>query len=262
MTDRGYRPQHGPFRPEQVRSGDPYELSQGHPIYCAPTGRDGTGPNGLGFAVLDSDPAVRNAGVDTGLAIGPGTLRAPDVAVNFEGGDGTWATTAPLALEYAGKGQDEAELRTKIAELLAAGTQWVWVVRLVGPRRVDVHERGVGMRTVGSDGTLTAPGVLGLPVPVRALFDREVAHEVTLRNLLAAKGYPDIAAVREEGREEGVRDNLQRLFQRKLGRPLTEGEREAIRGRLESQGSDRLGDVVIDLDGTALDQWLNDPSAV
>ena len=229
MTDRGYRPQHGPFRPEQVRSGDPYELSQGHPIYCAPTGRDGTGPNGLGFAVLDSDPAVRNAGVDTGLAIGPGTLRAPDVAVNFEGGDGTWATTAPLALEYVGKGQDEAELRTKIAELLAAGTQWVWVVRLVGPRRVDVHERGVGMRTVGSDGTLTAPGVLGLPVPVRALFDREVAHEVTLRNLLAAKGYGSLDAVREEGREEGLAALRATLVATIEARGWQLGEHDALR---------------------------------
>ena len=42
--------------------------------------------------------AVRSAGVDTGLALGPDTLRAPDVAVNFEGGEGTWATRAPLAV--------------------------------------------------------------------------------------------------------------------------------------------------------------------
>ena len=80
----------GPFRPDQVRSGDPYELSNGHPIYCAPTGQDGAGPNGLGFAVLDSDPAVQSAGVDAGLALSGNTLRAPDVAVSLEKGDGTW----------------------------------------------------------------------------------------------------------------------------------------------------------------------------
>ena len=148
--------------------------------------------------MLDSDPAVRRAGVDTGLALGPDTLRAPDVAVNFEAGDGTWATSAPLAVEYAGKGRDEADLRLKVSELLAAGTRWVWVVRLVGPRRVEVHEAGAAVRTVGEEAELTAPGVLGLPVPVRALYDRAAAHEVTLRNLLAAKGYGGLDAVRQE----------------------------------------------------------------
>ncbi len=29
---------HGPFRAEQIRSGDPYELSDGHAIECMPTG--------------------------------------------------------------------------------------------------------------------------------------------------------------------------------------------------------------------------------
>ncbi len=208
MSDGHRKYQRGPFRPEQLRSGDPYELSQGHPIYCPPKGEDITGPRKLGFAVLDSDPAVRRAGVDTGLALSADTLRAPDVAVNFEAGDGTWAKSAPLAVEYAGKGQDEADLRTKIAELLTAGTRWVWVVRLVGPRRVEVHEAGAAMRTVGDDGTLTAPGVLGLPVPVRALYDRDAAHQVTLRNLLSAKGYGSLDAVRNEVREEESRSAI------------------------------------------------------
>lgn len=76
-------------------------------------------------------------------------------------------------------------------------------MRLVSPRRVEIHEPGVAMRTVGDEATLTAPGVLKLPVPVRALYDRDAAHEVTLRNLLAAKGYGSLDAVREEAREEG-----------------------------------------------------------
>jgi hypothetical protein len=217
MSSRSGTTAHGPFRADQVRSGDPYELSQGHPIYCAPTGLDGTGPNGLGFAVLDSDPAVKRAGVDTGLKLADGTLRAPDVTVNFDAGEGTWATGALLALEYAGRGQDEDELREKIRELLAGGTRQVWVVRLVGPRRVEVHEPGVVMRVVNIDGTLTAPGVLALPVPVRALFERDAAHEVTLRNLLAAKGYASLEALRVDerakGRAEGREDAFQELLQ-------------------------------------------------
>ena len=193
----------GPFRANQVRSGDPYELSHGHPIVCAPTGHEGAGPNGLGFAVLDSDPAVKRAGVDAGIELGAGTLRAPDVAVNFTAGDGTWAKAAPLVVEYAGGGQDEGDLRDKIREFHEAGTDYVWVVRLA-ERCVEVHERAKPARVVGADGELTAPGVLALPVPVRALFDRDAAHETTLRNILSAKGYASLEAIREEARREGL----------------------------------------------------------
>ena len=208
MTRSHWQSGTGPFRAGQVRSGDPYELSQGHAIVCAPTGQDGAGPNGLGFAVLDSDPAVKRAGVDAGLALTPDTLRAPDIAVDFTPGDGTWATRAPLVVEYAGRGQDEGDLADKIREFQAAGTRYVWVVRLVGARRVEVHETGTAVRTFLPGQALTAPGVLQNPVPVAALFDRDAAHEATLANLLQRKGYRDLDAVRveahEEGREEGA----------------------------------------------------------
>ncbi len=244
MSDGHRKYQRGPFRPEQLRPGDSYELSQGHALLCEPTGQDGTGPNGLGFAVLDSDPAVRRAGVDTGLALSADTLRAPDVAVNFEAGDGTWATSAPLAVEYAGKGQDEVDLRTKIAELLAGGTRWVWVVRLVGPRRVEVHEAGAAVRTVGEEAELTAPGVLGLPVPVRALYDRAAAHDVTLRNLLAAKGYGGLDAVRDEGREQGREEALRSALLIAV---------EARGWRLDEQDARRVDDC---RDAERLGTWI------
>jgi hypothetical protein len=34
----------GPFQVDQIRDGDPYELSNGHPIQCLPTGGNGAGP--------------------------------------------------------------------------------------------------------------------------------------------------------------------------------------------------------------------------
>jgi hypothetical protein len=245
----------GPFRADQIRSGDPYELSQGHPIVCAPTGQEGAQPNGLGFAVLDSDPAVKRAGVDAGLQLAPDNLRAPDVAVNFTPGEGTWATTAPLVVEYAGKGQDEADLRDKIVEFHGAGVTWVWVVRLA-TRSVEVHERGAEVRVVGEDGTLTAPGVLALPVPVRALFDRDAAHETTLRNILAARGYASLDGVREEARREGV----------DLGRRegVSEGalaaRREVLRMLLKARGivpvDGDLERIERCVDTAALDGWI------
>jgi Uma2 family endonuclease len=203
----------GPFRPDQLHSGDAYELSEGHAIYCAPTGGDGAGPNLRGGFVIDTDPRVKTAGVDAGFQLSPLTMRAPDVAAgDFSERPGWVQGVPPLAIEYASVGQDEHELREKIDDLLRAGTQHLWVVRLTGPRRVEVYERGAAMRTVRPGETLAAPGVLQNEVPVEALYDREAAHEVALRNLLQRKGYASLADLqlkeraegREEGREEGA----------------------------------------------------------
>ena len=194
----------GPFRAEQIRSGDPYELSDGHAIRCMTTGSRGSRANLLGGSVLDSDPAVEEAGIDTGYAPSEGTLRAPDVAVGNVPDEPGWVAGAPpLAVEYADSGQDEKDLQVKISELQAAGTRLVWVVRLTGPRRVEVHETGREKITVMAGEELLAPGILQNPVPVEALYDREAAHRATFRNLLQRQGYRDLEAVRDEGREEG-----------------------------------------------------------
>ena len=194
----------GPFTADQLRDKDPYELSNGHAVLCLPTGARGARTNLTGAAVLDSDPAVTQAGIDAGYSPVAGTLRAPDVSVgNVPDTPGWIAGVPPLAVEFADVGQDEEKLSEKIADLLQHGTRHVWVVRLVGPRRVEVHEPGVEPRVVGDGGVLLAPDVLKNPVPVAALFDREAAHEVTLRNLLQRRGYASLDEVRVEGRVEG-----------------------------------------------------------
>jgi hypothetical protein len=214
---------------DQIRPGDPYELSEGRLVECLPTGRRGGRGNLIGGEVLDTDPAVQAAGVDIGVSPRPEMLRAPDIAVGDIPDEPGWATAAPpLAVEYADTGQDEADLRLKIDELLAAGTRWVWVVRLQGARRVEVYEAAPDAaqrmaparagraaarvqqpprpaRVLYPGEVLEAPGVLQNPVPVEALYDRDVAHEVTLRNLLQRKGYDDLDAVLEEGRRQGLR---------------------------------------------------------
>lgn len=50
-------------------------------------------------------------------------------------------------------------------------------------------------------------------------------------------------------------------FERRLARPLTSLETQRLRGRLGTLGPDRLGDVVMDLDSTALAAWLADVDA-
>jgi len=152
-------------------------------------------------------------------------LRAPDISVGDIPDEPGWATVAPpLAVEYADTGQDEADLERKIEELLAAGTRFLWVVRLDGARRVEGYEappaprrrapaRATGVaspvrrllrpsRVAYPGEELVAPGVLQNPVPVEALYDRKAAHEATLRNLLQRKGYAGLDAVKEEGRRQ------------------------------------------------------------
>lgn len=200
----------GPFLAYQIREGDPYELNNGHAIRCSPSGPTHGGPNLSGGQVLDTDPDVEWAGVDVGYSPDPGTLRAADIALGpppkEERG---WATEAPrLAVEYASTGQDESELQQKIEELFAGGTEFVWVVRLLGPRRVEVYAPGKPVEVKNGDDELTAPGILRNPVPVRALYDRDAAHEAVLRNLLQRHGYRDLDAVREEGRLAAIVENI------------------------------------------------------
>lgn len=58
----------GPFFADQIAPGSPYELSRGHAVLCLPAGsRHGRG-NLAGGAVLLSDPAVEEAGVNVGYA--------------------------------------------------------------------------------------------------------------------------------------------------------------------------------------------------
>jgi Uma2 family endonuclease len=245
----------GPLVAAQLRSGDPYELSNGHPVQCPPTGRRGSTRNLVGGSALETDPQVPSAGVDLGISTEAGMLRAPDVAVGpIEDAPG-WATKAPpLAVEYADASQDEDELRAKIAELLAAGTRYLWVVRLgVGARRVEVHEPGKRMRVVTGDGVLEAPGVLRNPVPLAVLYDREAAHEATLRNLLQRKGYDGLDALRDEGRGQGREEGRSEALRASILTVL------AARGIPSRTIEERISR---EEDASVLDTWLRRAATV
>jgi Uma2 family endonuclease len=195
---------HGPFRAGQLRPGDPYELSHGHAVLCLPTGGRGAKAISAGAKALSSDPAVQDVGFDTGFTPAPDTLRAPDLAVGVIPDEPGWvAGTPPLAVEYADTGQDESQLAAKIRDLLEAGTRFVWVVRLTGPRRVEIHQPGQPMRIAHPGTDLEAPGILANPIPVEALYDSEVSDEVSFRNLLQRHGYASLDAVRAEGESKG-----------------------------------------------------------
>ncbi|MEO5730669.1 MAG: hypothetical protein ABI134_31985 [Byssovorax sp.] len=246
VKDSGIRfMREGPFRAEQFSPRDPYELSHGHALRCLPTGGRGGERTLAGGAALATDPAVKSAGVDVGFSPEPGMLRAPDVAVGNVPNEPGWVRgVPPLAVEYADIGQDEPSLQDKIVDLLSAGTKLIWVVRLMGARRVEVYEKGAAVRVVGDGEDLLAPGILQNPVPVAVLFDPEAAYRVTLRNLLQREGYESVDAIRDEGRDAG------RL----------EGFAQAILSVLEARGisvEDRVRAAILGCaEVPRLTQWL------
>lgn len=227
----------GPFVADQIKEGSYYELSQGHPIRCMSSGGSHGRTSVLGGSMLDSDPLVDGAGVDVGLAPVPTMLRAPDVAVGIPDQAGWVQTVPPLCVEVADVGQDEADLKDKIAEHLAHGARYVWVVRKTGMRRVEVHEPGERLRIALAGEVLTAPGALQNDIPVNAWFERDEAHDVTLRNLLQRKGYPSLDALRAESRRAGHRDGLRQTIQRlceALAIPLGEDRRAQLQAMDEA----------------------------
>jgi hypothetical protein len=218
----------GPYQASDIRPGEPYELSDGYKVECMGAGQRGARSNGSGFMVLDSDPDAPPAGVDAGVSPVPTMLRAPDVAVGGLANEPGWGATAPpLCVEYADRGQDEPELQKKIVELLRCGTRFVWVVRLAGLRRVEVHQPGKAMSTALSGDALEAPGILKNAVPVDALYDREAAHRHTLKNLLQREGYQDLDAVKAEGLRDGLHRTIEDLCE-VLAIELTPERRAAL----------------------------------
>jgi hypothetical protein len=197
------------------------------PVLCLPTrGRGGKGHERGGRSPR-GDPAVRDVGTDVGFSPSPEIFRASDLAVGELPDDPGWVHGAPpLAVEYADTGQDEADLRSKNAGAFAAGTRFIWVVRLTGPRRVEVHQPNEKMRIANPGDQLVAPGILANPVPVEALYDRAAGDRVIFRNLLERQGYTSLDEVRAEveahghaegealGRAEGEAQGLRRALSR------------------------------------------------
>ncbi|MBK9264533.1 MAG: hypothetical protein IPM54_32705 [Polyangiaceae bacterium] len=65
----------------------------------------------------------------------------------------------------------------------------------------------------------------------------------------------------ERGVERARRCTYERQFARRLGRPLTQNERDTLGQRLVTLGVDRLDDVLFSLGPEATAAWLADPSA-
>ena len=198
----------GPWRAHHIREGEPYEVSNGHLLYCLHNDGPRSRAHSAAAGVLSAAaPHPYCALLDAGFTWSRGRyLRAPNLAVgSVDSEDPGWVVIPPqLALEYTDDRKDEHYLPCKLAELFELGTRLIWVVHLTGPLRVEIHEPGTPPRIVEADDMLAAPGILAGAFPVRALIDPEVARKAVLHFLLAKKGYPSLEAVREEGRQQGL----------------------------------------------------------
>lgn len=263
------------YTADDIADGDPYELSEGRRIECMSSGRAHSTAHDAGHMAVSSDPATHSAPIDLGLVWGDErNLRAPDIVVGqIESGPGWERGVPPLCIEYASSGQDEKALQEKLRALLGRGVRYVWVVRLVGPLRVEVHQPGQPMRLVGEDGELTAEGVLQNPLPVRALVDRGASLAVTLRNLLNRHGYRDLDDVRQQAEQRGEARGEARGEQRGEERGRAEGQaegqlaglRDSLRAVLQARGlwspalangKEQAARITACSDAPTLQRWL------
>ena len=65
----------------------------------------------------------------------------------------------------------------------------------------------------------------------------------------------------QRGEQQGAQRSLARLYEKKLGRPLTTEERASLSARIQTLGVDRIEDALLALSPEALRAWLHDPSA-
>jgi Uma2 family endonuclease len=243
-----------PRTADQITAGDNLELSDGEPIQCMPTAGRGGSAQAFGAIATLNDPMVESGGVEVGFSPKPEMLRAPDVAIGGVTGSATWEKGVPsLAIEYADLGQDEADLKRKIAELLREGTKLVWVVRLVGPLRVEVHEPGQPVRIAMPGDELEAPGILANAVPVAALFDKDEARRADLNNLLQRFGYGSVEKIRAEGEAKGKAEGE--------AKGKAEGRAEAVLRVLQARGltatAEQRERILGCADAAALDRWID-----
>ncbi len=105
-----------------------------------------------------------------------------------------------------------------------------------------------------------AAGQRGAPLTENDMVDTSEAR--ALMDDLWKRGLSQgISQGLSEGLSQGQLLVLTQMFQRRLGRPLTDIENTTLTARFHALGHERLSAVVLDLDATALAAWLADPSA-
>jgi hypothetical protein len=85
----------------------------------------------------------------------------------------------------------------------------------------------------------------------QAIMEHDILQEFKGYKSIIEKGLKEgMREGMQEGMREGMREGqaamLRHQFERRLGRPLSEGERDALGSKIEMLGSDAVGDAVLD----------------
>ena len=164
------------------RNDGRYELVDGKVVEVAPANEEhgAVALNiGTGFNIYARQHGVGRATVETGhvLRRGPDTVRGPDVTFFLAGKDeweslsNRFSSVAPdIAVEVFSPSNTHAEMRRKVAEYLAAGSQRVWVA-YPASRSVSVHRADGTTITYSGDDVITDEELLpGFSLPLSDIF--------------------------------------------------------------------------------------------
>ncbi len=178
----------------------------------------------------------------------------------------------------------DAVYQRTVAELWARGSVlWLVFVPLACDATVAAVRRVVGdlrarVRDPGERGDLYAallvmsgvdPWGYHLREEINAMLRDESMELIKLSPTLMEVFEKGVEEGRGEGVKKGVKKGekkgiermLRRLFLRRLGRPLTEQEQQALVDRARVQDPEEVEDRALSLEGEALAAWLLDPNA-
>ncbi|UQA54712.1 hypothetical protein [Polyangium aurulentum] len=149
-----------------------------------------------------------------------------------------------------------------VAELAARGPFWLIFAALAA----DADERRITHVVEDLQAKLSRDAFeeLGIALAVLAEADRRgrglrsvvrslLPRELVMQNWIYKEGLEKGV---ETGRLEGQLEQLARLFERRLTRTLTPGERMTLAERLRNQGADHLTDTALGLSPEDLTTWL------
>ena len=159
-----------------------YELVEGEVIELSPVNDEHSGVSvniGTAFNNYSRRQGFGQAGVEAGyiLLSGPDTVRGPDVSFRLvprsarRQSVGFLQGAPDIAVEVFSPSNTHAEMRRKVAEYLAAGSQRVWVV-YPAARSVGVHRADGTTITYTGDDVITDEELLpGFSLPLSDIFD-------------------------------------------------------------------------------------------
>lgn len=168
---------------------------------------------------------------------GPGSDFATDTCIRREGIDP--ATGAryleELAFEIVGD-QSLRDITERAEDLCARGVRRIIAILVKKNEVREWSKERNGWTVLDPEGVLD-DRTLVRPVPVRALLDRAEATRAVVQALYA-KQEPAILAIKDEGREEGIRQGIEALCHA-LGIPV-DAERRATLRALDATGLAKL----------------------